>query len=1444
MRKNTVGVEAWRVSGPGRRGWLFGAVLLLMAAGVAGVSGLLPTARPMPEVNEVGPAADARVEPAAAPSEFEAAELDTSPLDAPLLFAGTGEAPITLDLSAATIAEPGGNRVPVVGTREVQLDAGGVAVRVLGTGGDDALVFAARGGGAGTLSMEGRNTRYHLRNLPVDAPDGVSCVHVNAGAGDDVLTVRLNGMRAPAGWLTYDGGADDDTLVVEGAPGMAVQEETYTPGPGDKDGRLIYACADASTLLGIQFHNLEPVIDTVVATSLTVNGTNASNSITYRQGLSDLTRGLVSIDAFETIEFTNKQGLILNGYDGDDQVVLNNPIVPAQLLAIVANGGNGADTMDARGELLCLVTLKGDGGDDLLIGGALSDDLDGGAGDDEIVLGTVTADAIGGTGSDVVVVKGTMADDVIDVWQPNLTPIRVDVTMNGVYNPVRLTDCEGVRVDAWDGDDVIIVGNDDTFPPADVIPIRVVGGAPDASDTLIVRDRGLGDVVLQRLGADGQSGSVSIAPDTAGGPTSWIGYEGIEAVDVDPLDPVTGQTGADVLGRWVVFPYDNLEPNDTIPNAVPFNVGGELTRHLAIDAAYDKDYFRLTPSQTGMMVVDVLFSHLGTLDNGRTGLPGDGDLTLELVDDTGTVVTSSSSTTDNESIAIPVVAGEEYYAHVFGLADAVNGYALSVRNSAAPVPTSVTLDPASDTGYNAADGVTQIPLPRVVVQADLSAFDAAGVAILMPAQAAAGNTPGVAVYVSVTNTLTGVVESGYASAFGTSWTVFDYIPASPLTDGSYLVSASIHVFDMSLDTGGTILDPVLGSTTVSSPLALSVDSTPPTGSPADLLASSDVGASDTDDVTNMAMPAFRGTAEPNALVHITAGGTQVGSGVVGTDGTWEVTVEPLSDGQYDILAGYEDAAGNVAPVGAPLTIEIDTEAPNTPYLDLVTADDTGVSDTDNVTDVATPHVTSVIADSDGPDGHLLSDNVTYRVYDRYNTQPETLVAGGGALGANGSFTDVVDLRRLAEVIGNESDGVHNLKLEAEDRAGNISPDFILQIVLDRGGSPFQSKSTLAYGPVPAGPFVSATDGMHMDRVRVTWSILDSAHSYRVFRGERADFADAELIGEVTADLFLDDYSADVRMLSGCSPNLEAVKYYYQVFGDDGSKAATLIGSDTGYVRTYEPACEYVLPSDTTLTGYQLTDQNGVLSARICGLYGSFSAADVWAVMYADTTLDVANVSLDVNPAVTGNDLWFSYTPSALWQPGEIVYLTVGAASASGCTFGPVTYEFQVSAVKALDSKGLVDQPDGGLLAVADADNLPVLTGGTGEVYAILPEEPFADARTVWVPVPDGGREWQVYYLLRGPGEAEWVAGPAMQNWMTGEAEPVRSGGQDYVAVRVTHAGVIQLGLADGLAVCRAGIAPVTVPEMADALLVGALLAGLLLVGRWFRKAWFKFSQIP
>ena len=100
-----------------------------------------------------------------------------------------------------------------------------------------------------------------------------------------------------------------------------------------------------------------------------------------------------------------------------------------------------------------------------------------------------------------------------------------------------------------------------------------------------------------------------------------------------------------------------------------------------------------------------------------------------------------------------------------------------------------------------------------------------------------------------------------------------------LTEGTHLLSAE------ATDTAGNV-------SPQSEELVVTIDRTAPAASAPALAATSDTGVVG-DDITSLQQPAFVGTAEANAKIHVFADGVLVGQGVVRTTGNWEVTVEPL-----------------------------------------------------------------------------------------------------------------------------------------------------------------------------------------------------------------------------------------------------------------------------------------------------------------------------------------------------------------------------------------------------------------------------------------------------------------------------------------------------------------------------------------------------------------------
>ena len=99
--------------------------------------------------------------------------------------------------------------------------------------------------------------------------------------------------------------------------------------------------------MAVDFANLEPVLDLIPGT-LTVNGTDADNAIDYRQG-TVAANGLVSVDAYEAIEFSNKTTLVIDGRGGSDVINLNNAAVPTGLTGDWDAGNAGVQSIGVIG---------------------------------------------------------------------------------------------------------------------------------------------------------------------------------------------------------------------------------------------------------------------------------------------------------------------------------------------------------------------------------------------------------------------------------------------------------------------------------------------------------------------------------------------------------------------------------------------------------------------------------------------------------------------------------------------------------------------------------------------------------------------------------------------------------------------------------------------------------------------------------------------------------------------------------------------------------------------------------------------------------------------------------------------------------------------------------------------------------------------------------------
>ncbi len=124
-------------------------------------------------------------------------------------------------------------------------------------------------------------------------------------------------------------------------------------------------------------------------------------------------------------------------------------------------------------------------------------------------------------------------------------------------------------------------------------------------------------------------------------------------------------------------------------------------------------------------------------------------------------------------------------------------------------------------------------------------------------------------------------------------------------------------------------------------------------SPADMTPESDTGLSNEDDVTSNDKPSFEIDAPEGLTPQLYVDGEPVASTF--NPQTNQLTpVDALPDGDHTISYKLTDDAGNETPLSDPLTVVIDTAAPDVGNIELTEESDTGEYDNDGITDDATP----------------------------------------------------------------------------------------------------------------------------------------------------------------------------------------------------------------------------------------------------------------------------------------------------------------------------------------------------------------------------------------------------------------------------------------------------------------------------------------------------------
>ncbi|KAB8044655.1 Ig-like domain-containing protein, partial [Janthinobacterium aquaticum] len=317
---------------------------------------------------------------------------------------------------------------------------------------------------------------------------------------------------------------------------------------------------------------------------------------------------------------------------------------------------------------------------------------------------------------------------------------------------------------------------------------------------------------------------------------------------------------------------------------------------------------------------------------------------------------------------------------------------ITIDTTAPAAPSAPVLTAASDNGSSNTDGITNVTTPTVTGTAE------------------AGST------VTLYDT-DGTTVLGTTTATGGVWS----ITSSALADGAH--SLSVKAVDAS------------GNRSAASPsLTITIVSAAPAAPGAPVLAlASDSGSSNTDGVTNVTTPTVTGTAEAGSTVTLyDTNGTTVLGTAVATGGVWSITSSALASGTHSLSVKAVDAAGNSSVASAALSINIDSAAPAAPSAPvLALASDSGVSNTDGVTNVTTPTVTGTAE---------AGSTVTL-----YDTNGTTVLGTAVATGGTWSITSSA----LAS-------GTHSLSVKAVDAAGNrsaASPSLTITIVSTAPAAP-------------------------------------------------------------------------------------------------------------------------------------------------------------------------------------------------------------------------------------------------------------------------------------------------------------------------------------------------------------------------------------------------------
>jgi hypothetical protein len=274
-----------------------------------------------------------------------------------------------------------------------------------------------------------------------------------------------------------------------------------------------------------------------------------------------------------------------------------------------------------------------------------------------------------------------------------------------------------------------------------------------------------------------------------------------------------------------------------------------------------------------------------------------------------------------------------------------------------------------------------------------------------------------------------------------------------------LADASAHSYTVTAtDAAGNVSQP-------SAALNILVDTTAPT-----------VAITSTGGLTNHVSHLVSGTVnvpgtivDAGTIVAVFEGTTQLGTAVVQLDGSWSTNVTLTGDGLHTLTATDTDLAGNTGTSNS-IAFTLDTTGPQITITQTL-AHDTGISQTDRITNDGHVSLSGTVSDANGVAGVEVFDGTT-------DLGPATITNGGWT---------------FPTVLG---EGTHSLHVVAADKAGNPTTS--------------QTEPTIVVDNTAPVPFMSDATKNTNNSLSTLTGVSEANSKVSVYDG-------AKLIGTVTAD---------------------------------------------------------------------------------------------------------------------------------------------------------------------------------------------------------------------------------------------------------------------------------------------------------------------------------------